>query len=217
LVFGVGAAIDPYAEAMRTTAEVGTAPHSEAYATAIAAARRCFRRFGVDKTTMDDVAKEAGMARSRLYKTIATRQEVIEGAVLDRLGEIAAEIRPLLTRSTNLSDALVTGSLATTKAARSDPELTNLIETAGTIRMHTLLTGSDPLAQDILLVLWRDVFDRARKAGELRHDATDAELIEWLSGVQMMLTMREDLKPDRERQLLEKFFLPAFIDLKPGA
>jgi AcrR family transcriptional regulator len=200
---------------VRPTVEDGTIVKTNTRADAIAAARRCFGRFGVDKTTMEDIAKEAGMARSRLYKAIATRQDVIEGAVLERLKEIAAEIKPLLSRSPTLADALVIGSLATTRAARGDPELTHLIETADTIRLHTLLTGRDPLSQNGLLEIWQEVFDRARARGELRDDVTESEMIEWISGVQMMLSLREDLEPDQERRLLEKFFLPAFLAQPP--
>jgi AcrR family transcriptional regulator len=193
------------------TVQDGVAASPDVRSAAVAAARRCFQRFGVDKTTMDDIAKEAGMARSRLYKTIATRQDIIEAAVVERLKEIAATIKPLLSRSPTLAEALLTGSLATTSATRGDPELTHLIATADTIRLHTMLTGRDPLAHDVLRALWQQVFDRGRACGELRDDVTDAELIEWLSGVQMMLTMREDLELSQERRLLEKFFLPAFL------
>lgn len=196
---------------MRSIVEDGAIVKTDTRAEAIAAARRCFGRFGVDKTTMDDIAKEAGMARSRLYKAIATRQDVIEGAVLERLKEVAAEIKPLLSRSPTFADALLTGSLATIRAARGDPELTHLIETADTIRLHTLLTGRNPLAHNALLEIWQDAFHRARARGEVRDDVTDGEMIEWISGVQMMLSLREDLEPGQERRLLEKFFLPAFL------
>jgi AcrR family transcriptional regulator len=167
----------------------------------------------VDKTTMEDIAKEAGMARSRLYKSITTRQQVIEGAILERLKEIADEIKPLLARCPSLADALMTGSLATTAATRGDPELTHLVETANTIRLHTVLTGRDPLAHEAFLSLWQEVFEQGRARGELRDDVTDSELIEWLSGVQMMLSLREDLEPARERRLLDKFLLPAFLTM----
>jgi len=160
---------------------------------------------------MEDIAKEAGMARSRLYKSITTRQQMIEGAILERLKEIAEEIKPLLTQSPSLADALMTGSLATTAATRGDPELTHLVETANTIRLHTVLTGRDPLAHEAFWGLWQEVFEQGRARGELRDDVTDSDLIEWLSGVQMMLSLREDLEPARERRLLDKFLLPAFL------
>ncbi|HTK67160.1 MAG TPA: TetR/AcrR family transcriptional regulator [Pseudonocardia sp.] len=196
---------------MRPIVEDGAAVGTDTRTAAIAAARRCFGRFGVDKTTMEDIAKEAGMARSRLYKSITTRQQVIEGAILERLKEIANEIKPLLAHSPSLADALMTGSLATTAATRGDPELTHLVETANTIRLHTVLTGRDPLAHEAFLSLWQEVFERGRARGELRDDVTDGDLIEWLSGVQMMLSLREDLEPARERRLLAKFLLPAFL------
>jgi AcrR family transcriptional regulator len=193
------------------TVSEGAVVAADTRTVAIAAARRCFGRFGVDKTTMEDIAREAGMARSRLYKSITTRQQVIEGAILERLKEIADEIKPLLARSPSLADALMTGSLATTAATRGDPELTHLVETANTIRLHTVLTGRDPLAHGAFLGLWQGVFEQGRARGELRDDVTDSELIEWLSGVQMMLSLREDLDPGAERRLLDKFLLPAFL------
>ena len=51
------------------------------------AALACVARVGVAKTTLDDVAKEAGCARATVYRCFPGRQALMR-AVLDR--EIAA-------------------------------------------------------------------------------------------------------------------------------
>ena len=48
----------------------------------IAAARRCFARYGVDRTTMHDIAKESGIGRSGVYRLGLTRREITEAAIV---------------------------------------------------------------------------------------------------------------------------------------
>jgi TetR/AcrR family transcriptional regulator len=56
----------------------------------LTAAYRCFVRHGVRKTTMDDVAVEAGMSRPAVYQYVRNKQDAF-GRVLDRIyGEALA-------------------------------------------------------------------------------------------------------------------------------
>jgi len=59
------------------------------------AAVRVFARYGIKRTTMADIAEEAGVARQTLYNVFANKDEVIHGAVLSymdhqRLQTVAA-------------------------------------------------------------------------------------------------------------------------------
>ncbi len=54
----------------------------------IAAARRCFARYGVDRTTMQDIAKESGIGRTGVYRLGLTRREITEAAIVTRLREL---------------------------------------------------------------------------------------------------------------------------------
>jgi AcrR family transcriptional regulator len=47
----------------------------------LAAAMRQFSRYGVGKTTMHDIAKEAGVARQTLYNLYPGKNEILRGAV----------------------------------------------------------------------------------------------------------------------------------------
>ena len=53
----------------------------------ISAALRCVTRFGVSKTTVDDIAREAGLSRATLYRAFPGGREQVLGATVE------AEIR----------------------------------------------------------------------------------------------------------------------------
>src|SRR5688500_9459394 len=103
------------------------------------AARGCFSRYGVHRTSMTDVAKAAGVSRQTLYNTIAGRQELIEAVVVLRIEEMSDELRVVLEEQTTFVDAIVETSLASVELARKDEELTNLVETATTIRLFEII------------------------------------------------------------------------------
>src|SRR5688572_9863480 len=76
----------------------------------VAAALRCVARWGVAKTTLDDVAKEARCSRATVYRAFPGGKD----ALFDAVG--AAELDALFTavgtavaRADDLEDALVAG------------------------------------------------------------------------------------------------------------
>src|SRR5213594_149672 len=71
------------------------------------AARGCFSRYGVHRTSMTDVAKAAGVSRQTLYNTIAGRQELIEAVVVLRIEEMSEELRAVLEGQPTFVDAIV--------------------------------------------------------------------------------------------------------------
>ena len=45
------------------------------------AARTCVARVGIAKTTLDDVAREAGCARATVYRNFAGKQDLLQAMV----------------------------------------------------------------------------------------------------------------------------------------
>ena len=45
---------------------------------------RCVARYGVSKTTLDDVAKEAGCARATIYRYFPSRDDLVAACLTDR-------------------------------------------------------------------------------------------------------------------------------------
>jgi AcrR family transcriptional regulator len=182
----------------------------------VTAARRCFARYGVDRTTMNDIAKEAGIGRTGVYRLGLTRPEITEAAIVSRLRELGEGIRPIADRDAPFAELLLDTSIATVDAARSDPELRHLLDTTATVSLHLLITGRDSAMQAIVLDVIGPMLRRGRERGEMRPEVTDDRAVEWLRGVYLMLMLREDLDADAERALIADFVLPSLVvDRKP--
>ena len=179
------------------------------------AARECFSRYGVHRTSMTDVAKAAGVSRQTLYNTIAGRQELIEAVVVLRVEEMSDELREVLEGQRSFVDAIVETSLASVELARKDPELTNLVETATTIRLFEIIAGPFPAIHEAVARLFRPLFDKARKAGELRADVSDDDLVDWIRTVYLSLILRSDLDPDALRRVTRTFLVPSMTCSPP--
>jgi len=177
----------------------------------LAAARRCFARYGVDRTTMDDIAKESGIGRTGLYRLGMTRPEITEAAIVTRLRELGEGIRPIADRAAPFDELLLATSIATVDAARSDPELRHLLDTTTTVSLHRLITGRESAMQGIVLDVVGPMLRRARERGEIRPEVTDERAVEWLRGVYLMLMLREDLDADAEKALVADFVLPSLV------
>jgi AcrR family transcriptional regulator len=175
------------------------------------AARRCFSRFGVDRTTMNDIAREAGIGRTGVYRLGLTRPEITEAVIVARLRELGEDVRAIAADEAPFADQLARTSLAAVEGARSDPELRHLLDTTETVSLHRLLTAPDSTMHRIVLEILSPMLTRARDRGELRPGLTDDRVVEWLRGVYLMLILREDLDAPGERALIEDFVLPSLL------
>ena len=202
-----------YPARMAAASRSPLADREETRARILDAARSCFRRRGAQRTTREDVAKASGTSRPTLYRFFSGREELVEAAIVARIGELAEVLQQDTDRHTSFADALVEMSVATIEIARTDEELHRLFEAAGEIHLHQVLAGPYPPVAHLVLEFWRPWFERARRDGEMRTDVSDADIVEWIRGAYLMLILRDDLTPDRERELIRQFLLPA---LTPG-
>lgn len=195
--------------ALRRSGASPLAEREETRARILSAARERFRRNGVQKTTMEDVAQAAGTSRQVLYRFFSGRGEIVEAAIVERIREMAALLAEDLDRFPSFAEAMVEVSLATIEAARHDAELQGLFENTNGIRLHHVLAAPHAAVAELVEEFWRPWFERARQKGELREDVGDAELVEWIRGVYLMLILRDDIDADREREILQRFLLPS--------
>ena len=61
----------------------------------IAASRNKFLYFGVHRTTMTDISREVGMPRQTLYEYVASRDDLVQAVLIQRIQEIAEEVQAL--------------------------------------------------------------------------------------------------------------------------
>lgn len=74
---------------------------------AIDAVMRCIARYGVSKTTLDDVAREAGCARATLYRYFPNKSQLLRVAVAAEVAALATELEEIASAAPSLDDAVV--------------------------------------------------------------------------------------------------------------
>lgn len=74
------------------------------------AAVRCVARWGITKTTLDDIAREAGVSRATAYRAYPGGKEtVVDAMVCDELDGFTTALDARLARAADLEDVLVAG------------------------------------------------------------------------------------------------------------
>jgi AcrR family transcriptional regulator len=76
----------------------------------VAAARTCIARWGLRKTTLDDIAREAGVGRATVYRAFPGGKDRLAEAVLcHETGRLFTEYDAALAAATTLDELLVVG------------------------------------------------------------------------------------------------------------
>lgn len=181
----------------------------------VAAAREAFARYGIHRTRMEDVAAGAGIPRQYLYRYVASKEQLIELALLERCREFSDEILERTRVGTKSPEkALVAAIVACVVAGRDDNEFAYLAEALSRTRLNLILSGSGSPMHTYVKRCLSPILERARSAGRLRADATEDAIIDWLQGQMTWLTPRDDLDEAAMTSLLLTFVVPSLF--QPG-
>lgn len=184
----------------------------EALNKVVAAAREVFARYGIHRTRMEDVAAAAGIPRQYLYRYVASKEQLIELALLERCREFSDEILERTRIGTkSLERALANAIVACVVAGRGDTEFAYLAEALSRTRLNLILSGSGSPMHTYVKRCLSPILERARSAGRLRTDATEDAIIDWLQGQMTWLTPRDDLNEAAMTKLLLTFVVPALF------
>lgn len=176
-------------------------------------AEKCFERYGIGRTTMEDIAAEARVSRPTLYRYFGDRDSLITSISQRRAQKFAGKMRSVFTGFDTFEEKLVEGMLHLGRIGQRDQFFSQLItpETVG--EAHQVLMAPDA-ALDFAAEVWGPVLDEAEEAGELA-DGIDRRLAyQWLTAINILLIGWIDNAgsvQDQHRELLREFFTPAFL------
>ena len=92
------------------------------------AALRCIARWGVAKTTLDDIAREAGCSRATVYRTFpGGKDTVVEALVAEEISGFFTSLAARLDEADGLEDLLVVGLTSCYEAIRDHEALQFLL------------------------------------------------------------------------------------------
>ena len=179
----------------------------------IDAAEACFQRYGVMKTTVEDVAATAKVSRATVYRYFDGRDAIILGVLLREAGRFLGRLRDKLAAQPDLETAVVTGVIYTVKAVRADENLALLFapEAAG---MTGSVAGASAALFDVTAEFLKPLFQAAQEAGQLRPGVDLDDAAEWtLRTILSLLTVAGPRPRSAAEQYryLQTFLVPALV------
>ncbi len=110
------------------------------------AAIRVISRYGLRKTTMNDLAQEAGVSRQTLYNAYASKEEVIRDAIRFETGRTIAQVSAAWDRDQTLDAQLDSffahGPVAWFDLIQSSPDAADLLDGLNTAGHAELAEGT---------------------------------------------------------------------------
>lgn len=177
------------------------------------AAEACLERFGLAKTTIEDVAQEAGLSRATVYRQFGNRDALLLAVAAREADRVAGEAEVFLRRFDDVGSWLVEGILFCLREIPKRPLLMQFLSPQELGTASQLVLTSDrmlAIGSEIL----RPMFEPARREGLLHADVELDALIEWVLRIVMSYLAvpgpparsEEDL-----RRLLRTMLLPAVV------
>jgi len=183
----------------------------------IEAADACIERFGLAKTTVEDIAAEAKVSRATIYRYFPNRDDLILSVLLSSLSRsMERDLGDFFVDAdtpARFGDALVQSAAYLLEAIRHDPRLEPLLdrESGG---LSATISGASELLFHTVLDEWRPALASAQQRGLIRADLAVDELSEWiLRSILSLLIVEgpEHHSTDDERRLIATFLVPAVV------
>lgn len=138
------------------------------------AARAAFDDAGVRATTMEDVARRAGLGRATVYRKFATKDALVEAVMLDDLRSYLQRLEQVMDAAGPLAEQVVEGYVATLRWVREESLLRVVVERDGDWGMRYFTVAAGP----VLATARRYLADRLRQAQRVgMADDLDADAV----------------------------------------
>lgn len=173
------------------------------------AALVCIARWGVAKTGLDDVAREAGVSRATVYRAFpGGKDAVIDAVARSEVARFFAAVDSRLAAATTLEDALVAGMAEAGARIASHGALRTLVSFEPEVILPRL--AFDGMDQ----VLAACTAFAAPHLGRFLDEATASRVAEWAARVVVSYSSWPSVEVDLTdeasvRRLVRQLFLPA--------
>jgi AcrR family transcriptional regulator len=96
-------------------------PVDQALTRILDAARDQFAHFGVRRSSIDDIAKRAGLSRNTVFRRLGSKEELVKAVVLRELRDLIGEIDEVARQDGTPAERLAQAFANTALRARSNP------------------------------------------------------------------------------------------------
>jgi TetR/AcrR family transcriptional regulator len=176
------------------------------------AAGRCIVRRGNAQIRMAEVADEAGVSRSTVYRYFSNRDEVLLGLMLARVDAALGDLVRSLRHPDDPVRSLPEMVLARVESVAGNPLNEALFAAESTAVPAALEMGSEPIVE-LLLAHYEPLLQRWKQAGKLYADLDPRSIVQWLNATTLFLlapSWRHRSAADK-RIFVEQFLVRALV------
>lgn len=164
----------------------------------IDAAYRCFERYGVQKTTMEDIAIAANCSRQTVYKSFTSKEDIVTEICLIESAKMNAKIRKRLHRRQNLASKMTESIMMIMRVGRANPYVRRFVQP---IMLSSRTTDIHNPIHATHRAYWAPLLEGAIKSGEMAKDLDIDDVVSWITLAQSALLAGFDSADADEVQL----------------
>ncbi len=177
----------------------------------------CFERWGVPRTRMEDVAREAGIARPVLYRYFASK-EALQLAVMVRHMERRAVELHRRVRPRGPAGPLILRALLAGLTEPSGDRVSESVLGVDVVHDTARLVATSPEISEAMNAYWQPYLVHASERGELRTGVTVDAAVRWLTMIVFYLLAVPEVAPPSTqlRAYLRTFVVDAIVTPIPS-
>lgn len=177
----------------------------------LTAALACYQKYTLQGTRMEQIANEAKVTRTTIYRHFQNRNDVVLGVIFRELYSVLDTIRDQISKKSTFAEFIVETISAADEKIRQSPIFDIIVKESAMLmeRIHTY--GTEMVA--IGAVYFRARFDVAKAAGELQPDIEYEEFISWVCHVSAsFILLSPNTQNSKElRPMLWRYLIPGII------
>jgi AcrR family transcriptional regulator len=178
------------------------------------AAETCFGRYGLTRTTIDDVVREAKVPRATLYRHAGGKNELISGALMREIERFLERLGAFVATCDSFASIIVDGTIFAVRDMASHQPFATLFTNEELAVIEAAIAPVRAELWQRLTAFVAPLVEHARETGEARPELTVEDATEWLQRCIRSLIESPSPVPrsdDEQRAFLRRMFLPAFV------
>ncbi|SBS78427.1 Regulatory protein TetR (fragment) [uncultured Mycobacterium sp.] len=175
-------------------------------------ASRCIVRRGNTQIRMAEVAEEAGVVRSTVYRYFASRDDLLLALLLQRIDSALADHVAALRDPEDAAASIPELMMAPVQSVVGDPLNEALMSSESTALTTALEIGSEQIV-DVILRYYGPLFESWQANGQLQADLDLRETARWLHTASLFLVAPawRHRTGDAKRRFVEQYLLRALV------
>lgn len=172
------------------------------------AAHDCVVRFGIRRTSIQEVARLAQVSRGSVYRYFPDKSALVAAVIARSSARNMAECRSLADCRSSLSDRVA--DVAVRMREKAIGELFFKLDETEPETLALMLTSQSTELVGAWVAFWSPYVEAAREAGEVRADLDVARAAEWIARVLMGLVLGDTVTFDADDPGQLRAYIRAF-------